>query len=222
MAKLPNYLCVFDLETTDKIAETCQPIQMAFKMYDYYSLDEVPNGEFSTLCRPPEGTYFSPEAMAVHKIPMEAIQKAPNIKLAWQSFVEEVQKYNPSKSKYNSPVVAGYNIEGYDLKIVDRLNKLCYGDKPPVLFNDFRGAVDLMKIIQLLFDTSGELGDVKFDTVRKYFGISDSQAHLANMDIRHEGALLVRMLKFLRQTTRNSTRKFKNAFKDFDFGTVTY
>ncbi len=218
MAKLPNYICVFDLETTDRFVDSLFPVQIAFKMYDYYSLDEVPNGEFSTLCKPPDGTYFSPEAMAVHKIPMSAIELAPPVSLAWKTFVDEVQKFNPGKGKYNSPIVAGYNIEGFDLKVVDRLNKLYYGDKPPVLFNEFRGALDLMKLIQILFDTSAELGDVKFDTVRQYFGISSKDAHRADLDVRQEGELLVRLLRFFRRTAKNSFCKFKGSFKDFDFG----
>lgn len=216
MAKLPNYLCVFDLETNDKFSDSAFPVQIAFKMFDYYSLDPVPMGEFSTLACPPPGTILNPESMAIHKIPEADILKAPKIELAWENFVEEVQKYNKTKSRYMAPIVAGYNIRGFDLKIADRMNKLVYGDKPPVLFSDFRN-IDLMDIVMMLFDTSGELNDNKFDTVRQYFGISSEGAHRADVDVKHEGFLLARLMKYMRQTTRTSTKKFKGAFKDFNW-----
>lgn len=222
MAKLPNFLCVFDLETSNKYAETtAEPVQIAFKMFDYYSLDEIPGAEWSQTCRPLNVDLIDPESLGIHKIPLQTIMDSPCVKLVWQNFVDEVQKFNPSKTKFNAPIVAGFNIRGFDLKIVARMQKLFYGDKPPVLFNDFRN-IDLMDIMFNIFDTSKELPDMKFDSIRDFFGISKSQAHLANMDVRHEGFLLVRLLKFLRQTGKNSMNKFKGAFSKTDFGTVSY
>jgi DNA polymerase III epsilon subunit-like protein len=212
---LSKLICVFDLETTGKDAKFVEPVEVACKFYDLDSLEAIPNGEYTQICLPKPEIWAKrePEAMDVHKIPVSDIESAPSVSAVWPKFVDFVNSFNPKKNLWNAPIAAGYNIRGYDLIIANRMNnQYCKKGSDTVLFSDFQ-SIDLIDIIRSWFDGSGVLQNYKFDTVREFFGISHDGAHRALLDVKQEGALLMRLLKFQRALFKNHKDKLKNSFK---------
>lgn len=212
MSKL---ICVFDFETTGKDCKVVEPVEVACKFWDMDSLEPIPNGEYSQVCMPSKEVWNKREgeAMDVHKIPVAEIEAAPSISAVWPKFVDFVSSFNPKKNLWNAPIAAGYNIRGYDLPIAARLNDLyCKKGKDTVLFSDFQ-QIDLIDIIRSWFEGSGVLPNYKFDTVRDFFGIPLEGAHRALLDVKQEGNLLARLLRFNRALFKVHKDKLRGSFQ---------
>lgn len=64
---------------------------------------------------------ISKEVLTKTNITMKQLEEAPSIQNVWQQFIQYVNKYNPSKSRWKAPIKAGYNIDRYDNIIIDRI-----------------------------------------------------------------------------------------------------
>lgn len=209
-----RYICVFDLETTSKYPNVALPVEFACKIYNPYTYEPVPNGEFSSgLMRPADLSIVEPEALEITKIKLSDLEKAPLIDIIWPKCVDFVTQFNPKKDSWNCPIAAGHNIDGFDIPIVNRTNQL-YGDKKEktVCFNNFM-SFDLMKIIFAWFNGTKELPNYKLDTLRDYFGISKDGSHRALKDVQDTGSILMRFLKYKKNSIIKGNLKLKGCFK---------
>lgn len=207
-----NHFGFFDLETTSKYKDVAYPLEIAFICYDARSLEKIPDSEFVRLCKPPSEVKIEDEALQINGIKREDIEKAPLLEVVWPEFCNHVMKYNKKKNTWESPIPSGMNIKGYDLPIVERMNKL-YGPKKEntILFNTFK-MLELLDIIFPWFENSNELDNHKLDTLRKYFGLSTEGSHRALKDVEDTAAIAVRFLKFHRSLMSSGKVKFKGAF----------
>ena len=201
-----NHLIVFDFETTGLDIPYHEPVELAAQAYDARTLEAFPKedgGRFVSLMKPlyPErlDEPKCAEALRFNKITKEEVLAAPDQGVVWKNFVEWTKKYNPKGTKWSAPIPCGKNIRGFDLKIVEEMNRL-HGPKKEktVLFNT-KWLFDLDDILFLFFENETEPASLGMDVIRDYFGIPKDGAHRAELDVEQEGALIIRFIKLIRR-----------------------
>jgi DNA polymerase III epsilon subunit-like protein len=136
---------------------------------------------------------------------------------SWKMFVNYLDKYHSrssKKSQFSAPIAAGYNINRFDLHIVDRLSNK-YGnlnkEQRTNLFYP-RDVIDAMNLVFYWFEHNNELKSYTLDSLREYFGISKDGGHDALKDVKDTAAIIIRFLKLHRSLGQKV--KFKNSFID--------
>ena len=217
-----NYFMVYDFETDGVDPHTCQPVQIACKAIDPYSLTWVEGSEFCSDMRP-EGiddeSYFTESVDKTIKWHTGVQRKsydevvarwkdAPDRKQVWKNFVQHVNKYNPKKSQGAAPYACGMNIKRFDNIIADRLNQECRVKR---LFN--YEMVDLRDLFfcSLIWDDS--VRSRTMERMKEYFGLPTDNRHDALGDVEEEGQFVMRYLKFFKNTFDRNPNPYKNCMK---------
>lgn len=153
------------------------------------------------------------EALDITKIKLEDIKSAPSLKVVWKRFEKWVDEYNYKKDKWNRPIPAGYNNNGFDDPIV---NRICKEHGPwddeyqrNALFHPIHN-IDVMKLTFYWFENNQETHSMSMDTMRKYMGMPDENAHNAVYDVEQGAQLLIKYLKLARNF--GPKVKFKGSF----------
>jgi DNA polymerase III epsilon subunit-like protein len=222
-------IIVFDFETTGRNAERCQPTQIAAVAIHARKLKIQPNGIFESTMRcitnddKAIAAGFDPieeGALEVTKRTRASLAKGPMPKTVWKNFAKFCDQFNFKKTPWYAPIAAGYNINGFDMKIVDRLCRE-YGPT-----NDKNGEqkifhpihrIDLMQHIYCWFENHGEVNKYNMDYLREYFGMPNDNAHDALQDVKDTANILIRFLKLQRNIINNNKVQFKNAFANGNF-----
>ena len=223
-----NKICVFDFETDGSNPFECSPVQLAAIMIDPIKLDIIPDSEFNIYFKPEvieqDANYeYKTDILDFHaKVKgcskedvLKQWKEYPNQNHSWSMFVSYLEKYHTrssKKSQFSAPIAAGYNINRFDLNIIDRLSKK-YGNLNKENRTDLfypRDVVDIMNLVFYWFENNNDLKNYTLDTLRDYFGISKEGAHDASKDIYDSANILIRFLKLHRNLS--SKIKFKNAF----------
>jgi DNA polymerase III epsilon subunit-like protein len=192
---LSNYL-VLDFETDGVDPNKCQPLELAALVLDPRTLLPIDGGEFNSLIRPSNFDTLDMKSFEKHKIDLEELKQAPDQKSVWLNFVDFVKSYNVKDSKFmRKPVPCGYNIKNYDLIICKRLNDEYYKKD---IFS--WTSVDVMDITFLWFESNPKLPNLKFDTLREFFGFASDSAHRAMFDVQQTADLLARYIRLMRRT----------------------
>lgn len=210
-----NYICVYDFETTSKKWDSCQPTQIASVMIEPRKLEIVEGSVFNSLIKPEfdeekcKALNLDPPTEQVlkltHKTP-EELQKAPILKQVWGSFVDYAKKYNVGTSGWDLPVRAGFNIFGYDNKIMDRLAKEFgpYDDeyKSQKAFHPLH-SIDIMNFMWMLTENAriNKTNSISMDNLRIWLGMPKDGAHDALNDVIDCAELLIRIIKLNRKVT---------------------
>lgn len=216
-----KYYCFYDMETTSKDPNICEPVQLSAVIINPRTLEKVEGGEFNSVICPPsfhnndfeekheEVIQFHCKAQKCTKVElMDRWKNAPSEQLVWNNFNSFIKKYHASDrpSKYSAPISCGFNILNYDDIIIERLMAK-YNN--PYLFSSLH-KIDLMNVVMLWTEDNPDVEKLSFDYLREYFGMSTKGAHDSLVDV-HQGAdLLIRFLKLTRRTA--SRTKFKGAF----------
>lgn len=219
-----NYrdIIVFDFETTGRDPNKCQITQIAAVAIHARKLTLQPGGEFNSEVRPiiddekAIAAGFDPiedEALEVTRKTREGLAKAPLPKTVWKKFAKFVDKYNFKGTSFTAPIAAGYNINGYDMPIVNRYCQM-YGpidDKRnrQKIFNPIF-TMDLMQHIYCWFENNADVKGYSMDYLRDYFGMSSENAHDALQDVKDTANILIRFLKMQRNLSKKI--KFEKAF----------
>ena len=66
------------------------------------------------------------EALDITRKTRKDLAKAPLPKTVWKKFAQFCDKYNFKKNSFSAPIAAGYNINGYDMPIIERMCQM-YG-----------------------------------------------------------------------------------------------
>jgi len=221
-------ICVFDLETDGANPDVCSPVQIAAVIIDPFRLEIVKDSEFNITLKPAaleekaEYSYEDSDVLDFHakvrgcakdKILSDwhSYQKQEH---GWKMFVSYLDMYHTRsdrKSCFSAPIAAGYNINRFDLKIVDRLSqkyKNLNKEGKSSLFYP-RDVVDLMNIVFYWFEGNNELKNYTLDHVRDYFGLSKEGSHDALKDVTDTAELLIRFMRLFRNTS--SKVKFKGS-----------
>lgn len=228
---MPNIqkICVFDMETDGSNPEICSPVQIAAIIIDPYKLEVIKDSEFNIRLKPsaieenPEYAYSDSDILDFHaKVQakskeqiLESWKNYPKQDIGWKSFVSYLQMYHTRsdrKSCFSAPIAAGYNINRFDMKIVERLSikykNLNKEGKTDLFFP--RDIADVMNIIFYWFEGNNELKNYTLDNIRDYFGINKDNSHDALKDVKDTAELLIRFLKLHRNLSQKI--KFRDSF----------
>lgn len=226
---LTKKICVFDMETDGSDPNLCSPVQISAVIVDPVKLEIVPDSEFNVFCKPEVM-----EAAADYKYETDILsfhakvrgcseeeiykkwQEYPSQEVSWKAFVSYLEKYHcfggKKKSMFSAPIAAGYNINRFDLKIVNRMC-LKYKNYEPKEKNSNifhpRDVLDIMNLVFYWFEST-DLKSYSLDTVRDYLGISKDGAHDALKDVQDCARILIRFLKLHRNFSQKV--KFKDSF----------
>lgn len=221
-------ICVFDLETDGSNPDICSPVQIASVMIDPVRLEIIKDSEFNITLKPaildekPEYSYEDSDVLDFHakvrgcskeKV-LEDWQGFKKQDHGWKMFVSYLEMYHTrsdKKSCFTAPIAAGYNINRFDLKIIDRLSvkyKTVNKEGRNNLFYP-RDVIDLMNVMFYWFEGNNELKNYTLDHIREYFGLSSENAHDALKDVKDTAELVIRFLRLFRNLS--SKVKFKGS-----------
>lgn len=220
-----NTIIFLDFETGSRNAYKTQPIQLAAVAIHSRRLEIIEGSEFNSLMRPyPDEECdklgldcIEDGALKVNGKTREEIEIAPSPKAVWGKFVDYVNSFNYKKSIWTAPICAGFNNNGFDDIII---NRLCGYE--PYKFGPFDNTfckqglfhpinnIDLMKIVFNWFENNQELRSMSMDNLRDYLGMSKENAHDALQDVKDGANVLIKFMKLHR--TFSEKVRFKNAF----------
>jgi DNA polymerase III epsilon subunit-like protein len=223
-----NKICVFDFETDGSDPSVCSPVQIAAVMMDPISLEIIKDSEFNINFKPEvleqnDAYEYTTDILDFHSRVrgcskediLKEWKKYPTQKNSWDLFTGYLLKYHcrsSKKSQFTAPIAAGYNINRFDLRIIDRLSKK-YGNVNKEKNSDIfypRDVIDVMNLVFYWFESNPDLKSYTMDSLRDYFGIDKTGAHDALKDVKDTAQILIRFLKLHRNVA--SKVKFKNAF----------
>jgi DNA polymerase III epsilon subunit-like protein len=153
------------------------------------------------------------EALEITRKTRGALAKAPLPKTVWKKFGQFCNKYNFKKTGWTAPIAAGYNINGFDMPIVERMCQ-AYG---PIdekrgrqkLFNPIF-TMDLMQHVYCWFENNSDVKGYSMDYMRDYFGMPKDNAHDALQDVKDTANILIKFLKMQRNLSKKI--KFEKTF----------
>lgn len=217
---------VTDFETGSRNPYTTQPIEIASIAVNPRTLEIVPNSEFVSLIKPLDDKEaldagldpIDDEALKVNGKTREALEKAPPIKSVWKQYMNYISNYNMSGREWDAPVMVGFNNNGFDDIIIDRIctkkpwalgpvyeKRGCQGLFHPIV------NIDIMKMAHPWFESNSDLKTISMDNLRAYFGMSFGGAHEALQDVKDEAEIFIRLMKLTRKFAQRVT--FKDSFK---------
>ena len=210
-----NYrdIIVFDFETGGRNPHMCQPTQIAAVAIHARKLELQPGGTFNSEIRPiidddeaiKAGVDpLEEEALKITRKTRDKLAKAPLPKTVWGKFAQFCEKYNFKKTSYYAPIAAGYNINGYDMPIVERMCQE-YG---PIdakrgrqkIFNPIF-TIDVMQHIYCWFENNQDVKGYSMDYMRDYLGMGDKSkenAHDALQDVKDTANIMIKFMKLQR------------------------
>ena len=123
-----NKYLILDFETTGLDPKFNQPVSIGALMIDGRKLSICDRGTFYSLINiigddkvADHGlSVVEQKALDVNKLTLEEIGKAPPLKQVWREFTNWVNYHNPTKDKWDAPILCGHNVS-YDSVISDRI-----------------------------------------------------------------------------------------------------
>lgn len=228
---MPNFqkICVFDLETDGADPDVCSPIQIAAVIIDPLKLEIIPDSEFNTTIKPealmtnPDYDYADSDVLDFHA-KVRGSSKEEILKSwqgyakqdhGWKMFTSYLDMYHSRserKSCFSAPIAAGYNINRFDLRIIERLSKKYNNLNKEGRSSLFypRDVIDLMNLVFMWFEGNNELKNYTLDNLRDYLGISKEGAHDALKDVKDTANILIRFMKLHRSIAAKV--KFRGSF----------
>ena len=203
----------FDFETGGRDANTCPPTQIAAIALDGRNLKL--KGTFNSEIR---AEVDDEKAIAAGLGPIEEgalkvtgktreqIAKAPQLKTVWKKFTAFVDKYNWKGTPFFAPIPAGFNIIGYDMKII---NRLCKEFGP---WDAKRGEqqlfskvykIDVMDNVWMWTEGDPSIKSISMDSLRERMGMSSENAHDALQDVKDTANIMIKFMKTHRAVYRN-------------------
>lgn len=227
---LTKKICVFDFETDGSNPEVCSPVQLAAVIIDPVKLEIIPDSEFNVKCKPElmekNNDYrYETDIIDFHARVKGCSQEDiysewknyPSQDVAWQSFITYLEKYHcgnrKKKSMFSAPIASGYNINRFDMKIINRLchkyKNIDTKESNPNIFYP-RDVLDIMNLVFYWFENS-DLKSYSLDNMREHLGINKDGAHDALKDVKDCAEILIRFLRLHRNLS--SKIKFKDSFR---------
>lgn len=228
---LSKKICVFDFETDGSDPLICSPVQISAVIIDPIKLEIIDDSEFNVFCKP-EPIELDPE----YKYTTDIIDFHARVRgcsqeeiynqwktyqsqsVAWNAFVAYLDKYHcggrKKKSIFTAPIAAGYNINRFDLKIIDRLSKkyktVEAKEGTSSLFYP-RDVIDIMNLVFYWFEDLN-LKSYTLDNIREYLGLSKEGSHDALKDVKDCAKILIRFLRLHRNLVKKI--KFEGSFSN--------
>jgi DNA polymerase III epsilon subunit-like protein len=217
------------METDGVDPDSCSPVQIAAVIVDPLRLEIIPDSEFNVSIKPEKleadsnYAYSDSDILEFHA-KVRGSSKEDVLKMwhsytpqqqSWKLFLSYLEKYHirsDKKSCFTAPIAAGYNINRFDLRIIERLSKKYNNLNKEGRSSLFypRDVVDVMNVIFYWFEANNELKSYSLDNLRDYLGISKEGAHDALKDVRDTADILIRFLRLHRNLGKKV--KFRGSF----------
>ena len=218
------------METDGSNPDVCSPVQIAAVIIDPLRLEIIQDSEFNVTIKPEKleeddsYTYSDSDILEFHSkvrgcskddILTTWKEYTPQNQ-SWKLFLSYLEKYHirsDKRSCFTAPIAAGYNINRFDLRIVDRLSKKYNNLNKEGRSSLFypRDVIDVMNLVFYWFEHNAELKSYAMDNLREYFGIDKTGAHDAIKDVRDTADILIRFMRLHRSLA--SKVKFKDSFR---------
>lgn len=196
---------VFDFETGGRDPKNCQLTQVAAVALDGRNFRL--KGTFNSDIRP---LYFDDDeaiengwgpiedgALKVTRKTREGLANAPTLESVWPKFIDFVNKYNWKGTSWFAPIACGFNINNFDLPILDRICQIYgpYDDKygKQKLFDPIR-KIDVMDDIYLWTENDPSIKSISMDNLRKMLGLSSENAHDALQDVKDTANIMIKLM----------------------------
>lgn len=214
-----------DFETGSVSPSRTQPIQLSAIAIDPRKCEKIRGSEFNSYIKPllkPEACEkegvdpIENKALQITKIEIKTLEKAPPLNIVWKQFIDYVNQYNYKKTRWTAPVLAGFNNNNFDDRIIERLcSKFGPWDKDreeQALFHPLLN-MDLLKYCVYWWFHDPEIQNVSMDFIRKYTGLPMEGGHNSLVDCNHGGDLLIKFLNLAGQ--KIPINKKVDMFTDF-------
>lgn len=210
-----------DFETGSRNPLTTQPTQLAAVVIDGRTLEIQKANIFSSEIKPVLDDVkavelglapIEDEALNVTHKTRKQLEKAPELKIVWEQFVKWVTSLNVSKSKWNAPIMIGYNTDNFDSKIIKRMCEQfgqVNAEGEQTLFNPIFHP-DFMQMMWLVTENMKDRNSVSFDNIREWLGFKKDGAHDAKVDVLQGAHLAARYIKWFRKVVADT--KWEGAF----------
>lgn len=227
---LTKKICVFDFETDGSDPTVCSPVQLAAVIVDPIKLEIIKDSEFEIKFKPEvlekDNDYnYETDILDFHaKVRgckaseiLAEWKDYPKQEYSWGQFISYLEKYHcrhSKKSCFSAPIACGYNIQRFDLVIIQRLSekyKNLNKEKRSSLFYP-RDVLDLMNLVFYWFENNNDIKSYSLDNMREYLGINKEGAHDAIKDVKDSANMLIRFLKLHRNLAKKI--KFKGSFNE--------
>jgi hypothetical protein len=182
-------ILVYDFETSGVDPYTCLPFELGCIAIDPQTFEIIENGVFCSKMGHSEEDLNALDqgklnsALKVNNLKREDILTAPSEQVVFKEFASFVKRFNPSGKDFTRPIPSGFNIDGYDSIIIDRLcKKYGYVDKEGRQGLFYRVSLDMYKEIFWWLDTLKDPEYIGMDKLRDYFKIPKDGAHTATKD----------------------------------------
>jgi len=226
---LTKKICVFDFETDGSDPSQCSPVQLAAVMVDPIKLEIIKDSEFEIKFKPEvlekdkdykyETDILEFHARVKNSKASEVLSEwhtYPKQEHSWHQFITYLEKYHcrtSKKSCFSAPIACGYNINRFDLLIIQRLSekyKNLNKEKKSSLFYP-RDVLDLMNLMFYWFENNNDIKSYSLDNMREYMGLSKDGAHDAMKDVEDSANILIRFLRLHRNLAKKI--KFQGSFQ---------
>lgn len=228
---MPNLqkICVFDFETDGSNPDVCSPVQIAAVIVDPRKLEIIPDSEFNINMMPealeadPSYEYGDSDVLDFHakvrgsskEEVLKGWKEYQKQEVGWKMFLSYLDMYHmrsDKKSCFTAPIASGYNINRFDLRIIERLSKKYNNLNKEGRSSLFypRDVVDIMNVVFYWFEGNNELKNYTLDNLRDYMGISKEGSHDALKDVKDTAQIMIRFMKLHRNLANKI--KFKGSF----------
>lgn len=209
----------YDFETGSVDGDLTQPLELAAVAICPRKLEIIEDSLFHSMIKPlpdkkREKLGLSPitkEALDKNKIKLEELQSWPTEDIVCQNFAEYTYNWNIKKDSWNAVISAGFNIDEFDRKIINRWCKTYkyWDDKNnrQKLFNPIQ-SLDLKNLLWYINENNPEIEFNNMDAVRDWLGIPKEGAHRADKDVMDGAQVLCRCMKFIRHWASKTTFKW--------------
>lgn len=208
----------FDTETGSLNPERTQVLSISSVTICPRKLEIIPDSVFNAFIKPLDDDQaikrgldsVQKSALAVNKIVLADLEECSNEETVFRNWVEHINTWNPKKSSFEAPIATGFNINGFDMKIVNRMCK-SYGywdDKKnqQKIFNPIQ-QIDLKDITWLLNENNPEIDGNSLDKIRQWLNLDNTKAHTSLGDVLQGAEIFCKCIKLIRHWS--SKTKFK-------------
>ena len=221
-------IVVFDFETGSRNPHKTQATQIAAVVIHGKSLKIKSDGTFNSEIRPILDDDkaielgldpVEDEALEITRKTRKALAKAATPKFVWRKFAKFVAMHNWKGTPWFNPIAAGYNINNFDLPIVQRMcNEYGPVEKKTGRQNVFHPIykIDLMDTVWMWMENSPDVRSISMDSMRDLMNINKDNAHDALQDCLDTANILVKFMKLHRSLSPKV--KFEKAFANEDYG----
>ncbi|MCJ8341669.1 MAG: 3'-5' exonuclease [Cetobacterium sp.] len=177
-----------DTETTG-LSSNAAPIQIS----GIVTIDDEVKEEFNIFLKPFTGATIEDEALSVHGLTMEEINRFQESSDGYNQLIEIFNKYINKYDREDKFIVAGYNVD-FDLKQLRKLAEV-HKDRYINSYLSYSKIDPLQLIVPLqVLNKLPRLENNKLETWCKYFNIQ-LKAHDSLEDIRATRTLFYKMME---------------------------